>query len=129
MKLHLFLLAALVVIHPFHLACAQEARAESSQTAQPKAKRNTYPLYARVVAITPQTLSVARSDKPDAKVVDFTINAGTQYVNGDQAVTIHSVRVGAWIGGSVKKAEGGGPDTLMKVNIGVKQKVAKTSSE
>lgn len=132
MKLQLFLLAAWVVMSPCDPARAQEAgaaSAESPQTAQPKAQRATYPLYARVVGITPQTLSVARSGKADAKVVDFTLHAGTQFVNGDQAVTIHAVKVGAWIGGSVKKAADGGPDMLMKVNVGVKQREAHASSK
>ena len=128
MKLHLLFLAAWVAISSFDLTHAQESRAapaESPQAAQPKAKRNTYPLYAKVVAISPQTLSVTRSSKADAKVVDFTLTAATQYVDGDRAITREAVKIGTWIGGSVKKAEGGGPDTLMKVNVGVKQKLAR----
>ena len=123
MKLHLFLFAAWVAMSTCDPARALETGAESTQPAQPKAKRNTYPLYAKVVAITPQTLSVARSGKADAKVVDFVINENTKYVDGDKAITREAVKIGTWIGGSVKKAEVAGPDTLMKVNVGVKQKV------
>jgi hypothetical protein len=101
-------------------AKAEEKAPESK--AEPKAKRDTYPLYGKVVAITSRTLTIVRSNAADAKEAKYTINSATEIVNGDKAATAEDVKVGKWVGGLLKKAEGDGNDVVVKLNIAAKQK-------
>ncbi len=133
----MLLLAALCVVSSSITAPAAEpkkkAQAEAPKSAakkdEPKAKQGTYPLYGKVVAITSRTLTVVRSDAAEAEQSKYAINAGTEYVDGDKPATIDAVKVGSWVGGSVKKAEGDGNDVVLKINVGVKQKSAKKASK
>lgn len=108
---------------------AEKGKPKASETtAAPKAKRDTYPLYAKVTAITSRTLTVVRSDKEDAKESKYTINSATQIVNGEKPATVEDVKVGRWVSGSLKKAEGDGNDVVIKLNVGAKQKEAGAKS-
>jgi hypothetical protein len=86
-----------------------------------KKKKDTYPLYGEVVSITPALLTIkGGKDKPDRK---FDITKDTKIHSGDKPASIKDVKMGAWVGGLVKKAEGGkGNDTLESLNLDVKQK-------
>jgi hypothetical protein len=110
-------------------AAAAETPKSTAKKGEPKAKQDTYPLYGKVVTITSRTLTIVRSDSPEAEQSKYTINASTEYVDGDKPATIEGVKVGAWVGGSVKKAEGDGNDVVLKLNVGVKQKSAKKASK
>jgi hypothetical protein len=130
----ILLLAALCAVTSSITAFAAEPKkkAEAPKSAakkeEPKAKQDTYPLYGKVVTITSRTLTVVRSDAAEAEQSKYTINASTEYVNGDKPATIEAVKVGSWVGGSLKKAEGDGNDVVLKINVGVKQKAAKKAS-
>lgn len=99
-----------------------KAEDKTESTAAPKAKRDTYPLYGKVVSITSKTLTIVRSNAEDAKQAKFTINSATEIVNGDKAATVDDVKVGKWVGGLLKKADGDGNDVVVKLNIAAKQK-------
>lgn len=138
MKLkHIFILAALGTVvstsitdaAPPAKEAATEAKKAAPKKTEPKAKQDTYPLYAKVVTITSRTLTVVRSDAPDAEQTKYTINASTEYVNGEKPATIEAVKVGSWVGGTLKRAEGEGNDTVVKLNVDVKQKAAKKASK
>lgn len=138
MKLkHILILAALgTVVSTAISDAAPPTKATTSETkktvpkkAEPKGKQDTYPLYAKVVTITSRTLTVVRSDAADAEQTKYTINASTEYVDGEKASTIEAVKVGSWVGGTLKKAEGDGNDTVVRLNVGVKQKAAKKTSK
>lgn len=134
MKLKLISLAiAMIATFPVSSAYAAEkgkaksdAKPAESKPADDKSeakpKRDTYPLYGKVVAITSRTLTIVRSNADDAKQSKYTINSATEIVNGDKAATVDDVKVGKWIGGSLKKAEGDGNDIVLKINIAAKQK-------
>jgi hypothetical protein len=94
----------------------------STKKSEAKAKSDNYPLYAKVAAVTARTLTIVRSDSPDAPQTKFSITAATEIVNGDKGATIDDVKVGRWIGGSAKKGEGDANDTVLKINVGAKQK-------
>ncbi len=134
---HMLLLAALCAVTSSITAHAAEpkkaAAAEAPKTAakkgEPKAKQDTYPLYGKVVTITSRTLTIVRSDAAEAEQSKYAINASTEYVDGEKTATIEDVKVGSWVGGSVKKGEGDGNDVVLKLNIGVKQKSAKKASK
>ena len=87
-----------------------------------KADQDTYPLYGKVTAITSRTLTIVRGENAEAAEAKFNLNASTEYVNGDKPSSFEAVKVGSWVGGSVKKATGEGHDNILKLNIGVKQK-------
>ncbi|MES2594713.1 MAG: hypothetical protein V4662_05235 [Verrucomicrobiota bacterium] len=130
MKLKLVLLAvfaAFATVDSTHAADAKKATAAEAPKAAPKkagakGKQDTYPFYGKVVAITSRTLTIVRGEGAEAPEVKFTVNASTQYVDEEKPVTIEAVKVGTWVGGSLKKAEGDGNDTVLKLNVGVKQK-------
>jgi len=103
--------------------------AESTKKTAAKSKQDTYPLYGKVVAITSRTLTVKRSDNPEAPEVKFGINSSTEYVNGESPATLEAVKVGSWVGGTVKKNSSDGNDVLLKVNVGVKQAAAKKAKK
>jgi hypothetical protein len=92
--------------------------------AKAKGDVDAYPFYGKVVAVTARTLTIVRSDSPEAAQVKFNVNASTEYVNGDKPATVADVKVGTWVGGLVKKAASEGNDTILKLNVGVKQKAA-----
>lgn len=82
-------------------------------------KRDTYPLYGKVVSITTKTLTIKGGEgKEDRK---YSITADTQIVDGEKPAKIDAVKEGAWVGGLLKKAASGN-DTVVKLNVGVKQK-------
>jgi hypothetical protein len=108
---------------------AAEAKKTAPKKAEPKGKQDTYPFYAKVVAITSRTLTVVRSDAADAEQSKFAVNASTEYVDGEKPATIEAVKVGSWIGGTLKKAEADGNDTVVRLNVGVKQKTAKKAAK
>lgn len=109
---------------------SEEGPASSKAEAAQKPKRDTYPLYGKVTAVTSRSLTVVRSDNPEAKEVTFSLSDGTAFTRQTEPATRQDVQVGQWIGGVVKKsAEAGEPDLLIKVSLDVKQrsKSAKTS--
>ena len=81
------------------------------------------------MTITSRTLTIVRSDAAEAEQSKYAINASTEHVDGEKTATIEDVKVGSWVGGSVKKGEGDGNDVVLKLNIGVKQKTAKKASK
>ena len=105
-----------------------EASKSAAKKGESKTKQGTYPLYGKVVAITSRTLTIVRSDAADAEQSKYAINASVEYVDGDKPATIDSVKVGSWVGGTLKKAQGDGNDTVVKLNVGVKQKTANKGS-
>lgn len=137
MKIQHLILAAFVVVTSVITTSAAEPKkapaAESPKSAvkkgEPKAKSGTYPLYGKVVAITSRTLTIVRSDSPEAEESKYNLNSAVEYVNGDKPATFEDVKVGAWVGGTLKKAEGEGNDSVIKLNIGVKQKMTKKASK
>lgn len=84
-----------------------------------KPKRDTYPLYGKVVSINATTLVIKGGvDKPNRT---FVLSKDTEIVDGDKAATVSDVKTGHWVGGLIKKVEKG-DDQLLKLNVGVKQK-------
>jgi hypothetical protein len=106
-----------------------KAKAKAEELTKEPAKRDTYPLYGKVVAVSARLLTVVRSDNPEAKESKYAINTATEFVNGEKAATVDDVKVGKWVGGTLKKAEGDGNDTVVKINVAVKQKEAVKPSE
>lgn len=109
---------------------APETPAAPTKPAAPaaeKAKKDTYPLYGEVVAVTPKLLTIkGGKGKEDRK---FDITSDTKIVAGDKAATIADVKVGRKVGGSVKKAAGSGNDTLLKLNVDVAQEITRKKAE
>jgi hypothetical protein len=102
------------------------AAAEPEKKPEAK-KKDTYPLYGEVVAITDTLLTIkGGKDKEDRK---YDINKDTRIHNGDKPATVKDVKVGAWVGGLLKKASGKGNDEVESLNIGVKQKEAKPEAK
>lgn len=116
----LSMLCAVAVSLPNLSAQGPKAKAEP--------KRDTYPLYGKVVAITTRTLTIVRSESAEAKESKYTVSSATEVVNGDKPATLKDVQVGRWIGGTLKKADGDGNDMAVKINIGVEQKKAAPKS-
>ena len=109
---------------------AADAPATPAAPAKPaageKAKKDTYPLYGEVVAVTPKLLTIkGGKGKEDRK---FDITADTKIVDGDKAATIADVKVGKKVGGNVKKSDSGNP-TLLKLNVGVSQEARPKKAE
>jgi len=100
---------------------ATDTKAPAADTKAPAKKRDTYPLYGEVVAVTNTLLTIkGGKDKPERK---FDINKDTKIHNDEKPATIADVKVGAWVGGSVKSTATGNP-LLLSLNVGVKQKDA-----
>jgi hypothetical protein len=94
------------------------AKAEKA-TAADAEKKNTYPLYGEVVAITSRTLTIkGGEEKEDRK---YTISAATEILKSEKPATVEDVKVGQWVGGLLEKAEAGN-DKVLKLNLSVKQK-------
>jgi hypothetical protein len=128
MKLkHILFLVALTAATPgIHLGAAESkapATAEGSKPAAKKAPKNTYPLYGKIVEASSKTLTIVRSDAPDAEKRQYALSADTEIVHGDTAITSDELKPGLWVGGLLKKSEGEGKDIVIRVNTGVKQKV------
>jgi hypothetical protein len=132
MKNHLInrLTALLVFTCSLPLLAADQPKAKGDEKpatqTTPKAKDSTYPLYGKVVTITSRTLTVVRSESEEAKESKFSIGASTEVVNGDKPATLDDVKIGQWVGGSVKKATDDGHDFVSKINLAVKQKKSTT---
>ncbi len=92
------------------------------------AKRDTYPLYGKVVSITAKTLTIKGGEgKEDRK---YAITADTTFSNGEAKATAADVKPGAWVGGLLKKVPGETNDDLVvKLNVGVKQKEDKADDK
>ena len=122
----LTLIAALAMAVPTPSMAAKK-KPDASATDDKKSddkdakKKDTYPLYGEVVAISDTLLTIkGGKDKPDRK---FDITKDTKFKNAKEAATIKDVKKGAWVGGLVKKsADGKGNDSVLSVNVGVKQK-------
>jgi hypothetical protein len=127
MKLkHILFLVALTAATPvIHLGAAESkapVAQEGSKPAAKKAPKNTYPLYGKIVEATSKTLTIVRSDAPDAEKRQYALTADTEIVHGDTALTSDELKPGLWVGGILKKSEGDGKDIVIKVNTGVKQR-------
>lgn len=132
MKLkHILFLVALTAATPgIHLGAAESkapAAAEGAKPAAKKAPKNTYPLYGKIVEATSKTLTIVRSDAPDAEKRQYALTADTEIVHGDAAITSDELKPGLWVGGLLKKSEGDGKDIVIRVNTGVKQKAKATA--
>lgn len=131
-----FIIASIGAAFALMLTPAQAAKPKAADTtpapaapakpAAEKPKKDTYPLYGEVVAVTPKLLTIkGGKDKPDRK---FDITADTKIVDGDKAATIADVKVGKKVGGNVKKSDTGNP-TLLKLNVGVSQEAKPKKAE
>ena len=98
---------------------APKSEAKAAAKGEAKAKRDTYPFYGEVVAVSTRMLTIKGGEgKEDRK---FTILADTKIHNGAKAATIADIKPGRKVGGSVKKTEGDVKDQLASINVGVKQ--------
>ena len=103
------------------------APAKPAAPAAEKAKRDTYPLYGEVVAVTPKLLTIkGGKGKEDRK---FDITADTVIHAGEKSATIADVKVGRKVGGLLKKSDGKGNDTVVKLNTDVAQETTKKKAE
>lgn len=105
---------------------AADKPAEAAKAAEPKketpVKRDTYPLYGVVVSATDNLLTIKGGDgKPDRK---YTLTSGTKIHDGDKPAALKDLKEGAWVGGLLKKSTTGN-DTVVSLNLGVKQKELK----
>lgn len=121
-KLLLLVVAALAVFTTPELLSADAPKKAPAKKTEAKADQDTYPLYGKVTAITSRTLTIVRGETAEAAETKFNLNASTEYVNGDKPSSFEAVKVGNWVGGSIKKATSEGNDTVVKLNIGVKQR-------
>ena len=126
-----FIIASLGAAVALMLTPAQAAKPKSTDAPagekSEKPKKETYPLYGEVVAVTPQLLTIkGGKGKEDRK---FDITPTTKIVNGKEPATIADIKVGRKVGGLVKKAEGSGDATALEINVGVKQEAAKKKAE
>jgi hypothetical protein len=97
---------------------------EASKKAPAKSSKDSVPFYGKVTAVTSRTLTIVRSEGADAPEVKLSLTAATEYVNGDKPSSFDAVKIGSWVGGAYQKATGDGNDTVLKLNVGVKQKAA-----
>lgn len=120
-------LAALVLPGLSHAETKKSAAKPAEAAAEAKPKKDTYPLYGQVVSLDSSTLVIkGGADKPDRK---YAITKDTAFVNhpkgGDtKPAKASDVKVGAWVGGLLKKAAKGN-DEVVSVNVAVTQKDAK----
>jgi hypothetical protein len=104
-------------------AAAGEPSSPDQGEPSDRPKRDTYPLYGKVTAVTSRSLTVVRSDNPEAKEVTFNLNEDTAFTRHNEPAKRQDVQVGQWIGGVVKKStDGGAADLLIKVSLDVKQR-------
>ncbi len=133
-----FILASLATAVAVAFTPAQAAKPKATTTpdattpAKPaekgeKAKKDTYPQTGEVVAVTPKLLTLkGGKGKEDRK---FDITADTKIVDGDKPATVADVKVGKKVGCFVKKAEGSGNPTLLKLNVGISQETKPKKAE
>ena len=109
---------------------AAEEKTAAAEKAADKPKKDTYPLYGEVVSLDKTTLVIkGGKETPDRK---YAITKDTKFVSHPKGgeskdVTAADVKVGAWVGGLLKKATSGS-DEVVSLNISVKQKEAKTEA-
>jgi hypothetical protein len=105
---------------------AAPAEEKTAPAEKVDAKRNTYPLYGVVVAVSPRVLTIKGGEgKEDRK---YAITASTTFNNAGKAATIDDVVVGKKIGGLLEKSETGN-DKVVKLNVGVAQEAAPRKSK
>ena len=106
---------------------AADAAPAAPEKPAEKAKKDTYPLYGEVVAVTPKLLTIkGGKGKEDRK---FDLTADTKYVDGDKEATAADIKVGKKVGGMAKKAATSGNPTALKINVGVKQETTKKKAD
>jgi hypothetical protein len=120
----LFLIAVFTSFATQLVHSADAPKKAPAKKSESKADQSTYPFYGKVTAITSRTLTIVRGESAEAAETKFSLNAATEYVNGDKPSSFEAVKVGSWVGGAIKKATGEGNDTVLKLNVGVKQKAA-----
>jgi hypothetical protein len=111
-------------------AAPKKGEAKSDAKAAPaKAdapKRDTYPLYGEVVSLTAKTLTIKGGVGKENRTYAITSETVFKNVNKDQKIdkpaTAADVKVGAWVGGLLKKTPGDADDVVVSINVGVKQK-------
>ena len=124
-------LASFILPGLSHAETKKAAAKPAEAAAEAKPKKDTYPLYGEVVSIDSSTLVIkGGADKPDRK---YAITKDTAYVNHpkdgeSKPAKASDVKVGAWVGGLLKKAAKGN-DEVVSINVAVKQKEAKDSKE
>ncbi len=107
-----------------------ETPAAAAEKATDKPKKDTYPLYGEVVSLDKTTLVIkGGKDKPDRK---YAITKDTKFVSHPKGgepkdATAADVKVGAEVGGLLKKAASGS-DEVVSINVAVKQKEDKPAA-
>ena len=97
----------------------EDPKAEVKAGSQVKAsKRDAYPLWGEVVAVTAKTLTIKGGEGKENR--NYAITADTKIHNNSEAAKIEDIQVGKKVGGRIKKVEGG-DDQMISINIGVKQ--------
>jgi len=81
-------------------------------------KTVAYPLTGTVVAVSATELTIKGGEGKDNRV--YVMTPQTVIVNGEKPATLAEVKVGQKVGGRLEKATAG-HDTVLKLNIGVKQ--------
>lgn len=89
-------------------------------------KKNTYPLYGQVISADASTLTIKGGEGKEPR--KFSVNSTTVVMKGDQPATIEDIKEGQWIGGKIEKSAEGN-DKVLKLNLEVKQKEAKTEAK
>jgi hypothetical protein len=108
-----------------------EAAPAEAKPAEKKseAKKDHYPLYGEVVAITDTLLTIkGGKDKPDRM---FDITKDTKITMDDKPATVKDAKIGQWVGGYIHKAAEGDKsnDDLVHLNLSAKQKEEKKMEE
>ncbi len=120
--------AALTLTVP---AFAKDAvKKEAAPAAKPEekkadAKKDHYPLYGELVAITDTLLTIkGGKDKPDRM---FDITKDTKITKDDKPATVKDAKIGQWVGGYIHNAPEGDKtnDDLVHLNLSAKQKAEK----
>lgn len=92
-------------------------------------KKDHYPLYGEVVAITETLLTIkGGKDKPDRM---FNITKDTKITLDDKPATVKDAKIGQWVGGYIHNAPEGDKsnDDLVHLNLSAKQKEEKKVEE
>ena len=99
-------------------AATGDEKPAAADKAAEKPKRDTYPLYGAVVAVSPKLLTIKGGEgKEDRK---YAITAETTFNNAGKPATLADVVVGKKVGGLLKKSETGN-DKVVSLNVGVAQ--------
>lgn len=124
MNAKLLLVVAAFAVFSTPAVHADAPKKAPAKKAESKADADTLPFYGKVTAVTTRTLTIVRGESAEAGETKMNLTSSTEYVNGEKPAAWEAVKVGAWVGGAVKKAADGGNDTVLKINVGVKQKAA-----